>query len=53
MQHLFINVPKYVNHHMFIYVSMLSELEKIKGRTVFLGKAQPPQKISLAVPKVR
>lgn len=27
---------------MFIYVNILSELEKIKGRIVFLEKAQPP-----------
>lgn len=32
MQHLFINVPKYVNHHMFIYVNILSELEKNKRK---------------------
>lgn len=44
MQHLFINVPKYVNHHMFIYVSMLSELEKRKGGILFLGKARHPRK---------
>lgn len=28
MQHLFINVPKYVTHHMFVYVNIPSELEK-------------------------
>ena len=38
MQHLFINVPKYVNHHMFIYVNILSELEKNKRSHSISGK---------------
>lgn len=38
MQHLFINVPKHVNHHMFIYVSMLSKLEKNKRSHSISGK---------------
>lgn len=38
MQHLFINVPKYVNHHMFIYVNILSELEKNKRLHIISGK---------------
>lgn len=38
MQHLFINLPKYVNHHMFIYVNILSELEKNRRSHSLSGK---------------
>lgn len=38
VQHLFINVSKYVNHHMFIYINILSKLGKNKRSYSISGK---------------
>lgn len=52
LQHLFINVPKYVNHHMFNYVNILLGRNKTRSHSIFgKGTVTPENQSQSAVGK--